>query len=65
VATAQRGRWDHRRRLELALSLLAQPASAQLDALVTDECAFEALPDVQARLATAPGETLTQRVRYG
>lgn len=65
VATAQRGRWDHRRRLELALSLLAQPAAAELDILVTDECAFEALPDAQARLAAAPGETLTQRVRYG
>lgn len=64
VAAAQRPRWDHRRRLALALSLLAQPQAAVLDALITDEAPFDALAAVQARLASAPGDTLTQRIRY-
>jgi len=64
VAAAQRPRWDHRRRLALALSLLAEPQAAALDTLITDEAPFEALASVQARLASAPGDTLTQRIRY-
>jgi threonine dehydrogenase-like Zn-dependent dehydrogenase len=62
VATAQRARWDARRRMALALSLLSDPT---LDRLVTGEDAFEDLPAVQARLARAPGDTLTHRIRYG
>lgn len=65
VAVAQRPRWDHRRRLALALSLLAEPAAAALDALITDEAGFEELPAVQVRLAAQPGGALTQRIRYG
>lgn len=61
VATAQRPRWDHRRRMALALSLLSDPA---LDVLITGEDAFEDLPAVQARLATAPGGTISHRIRY-
>jgi threonine dehydrogenase-like Zn-dependent dehydrogenase len=61
VAPAQRGRVDARGRLQLALSLLADPA---LDALVTGESAFEDLPAVMASLASAPGDTLCHRVRY-
>jgi len=61
VATAQRARWDHRRRLGLALSLLTDPA---LDRLITGEDAFADLPEVQARLARDPGDTLMHRIRY-
>jgi threonine dehydrogenase-like Zn-dependent dehydrogenase len=62
VAAAQRARWTHARRLELALDLLADPA---LDALVTSEDRFEDLPRVMARLAEAPGDTLCHRILYG
>ena len=61
IATAQRARWDHRRRLGLALSLLADPA---LDLLITGEDAFDDLPEVQAHLAQDPGDTLMHRIRY-
>ncbi len=64
VATAQRARWDHRRRLRLALRLLAEPEAAALDVLISGEEPFECLPQVQARLAADPGDTLTQRIRY-
>jgi hypothetical protein len=64
VATAQRPRWDHGRRFALALRLLAEPAAEVLDALITGEDAFDALPAVQARLAREPGDTLTHRIRY-
>ena len=61
VPPAQRGRWSHGRRMQLALSLLQEPA---LDALITGESDFDALPEVMAWLATAPGETLCHRIRY-
>ena len=61
VAASQRARWDHRRRMELALSMLTEPT---LDALITGESDFEALPDVMARLANGAGETLCHRIRY-
>ena len=65
VATAQRGRWSHRRRLGLALALLADPV---LDRLVTHSVPFEQLPRVLARLAGTAGEaaadTLCQRIDY-
>jgi hypothetical protein len=61
VATSQRARWDTRRRMQLALSMLTDPA---LDVLITGESAFEALPDVMAQLAAAPGNTLCHRIRY-
>jgi len=61
VAASQRGRWDTRRRMALALSLLADPA---LDALVTGESAFDELPAVVARLASAPNDELCHRIRY-
>src|SRR5690606_21815956 len=62
VATAQRPRWDHRRRFELALSLLKDPA---LDALITDASPFAELPAVLACLAAreAP-HTLCHRIDY-
>jgi NADPH:quinone reductase-like Zn-dependent oxidoreductase len=61
VAPSQRARWGARRRMQLALSLLADPA---LDALITGESPFEMLPQVMAQLAAAPGETLCHRIRY-
>jgi threonine dehydrogenase-like Zn-dependent dehydrogenase len=61
VATAQRARWDYRRRLGLALSLLEDPV---LDLLISGEDVFDDLPDVQVRLASDPGDTLMHRIRY-
>ncbi|WP_295584693.1 zinc-binding alcohol dehydrogenase [uncultured Lamprocystis sp.] len=61
IAAAQRARWDHRRRLALALSLLDDPV---LDRLITGEDPFTDLPAVQARLALGPGDTLMHRIRY-
>ncbi len=61
VAAPQRARWDHGRRMQLALSLLADPA---LDVLITGESAFEDLPATMARLAAAPGDTICHRIRY-
>lgn len=61
VAPSQRPRWDNRRRMQLALTLLGDPA---LDVLITGESEFEALPDVMARLARSPGDTLCHRIRY-
>jgi threonine dehydrogenase-like Zn-dependent dehydrogenase len=61
VAAPQRPRWDTRRRMGLALSLLADPV---LDALITGESDFDELPRVMAQLASAPGDTLCHRIRY-
>jgi hypothetical protein len=47
--------------MALALSLLDDPV---LDRLITGEDPFEHLPEVQARLAEAPGDTLMHRIRY-
>ena len=35
-----------------------------LDGLITGEDAFNQLPQVQARLARDPGDTLMHRIRY-
>jgi hypothetical protein len=61
VATSQRARWDARRRMQLALRLLAD---ASLDALITSESPFETLPEVMQTLASSPGDALCHRVRY-
>ncbi len=62
VATEQRSRWSHRRRMALALSLLADP---RLDALITDASPFADLPAVLANLARgAAGHTLCHRIDY-
>jgi hypothetical protein len=61
VAGSQRARWDTRRRMQLALALLADPA---LDVLITGESDFEVLPQVMAEIAAHPGDTLCHRVRY-
>ncbi len=62
VANAQRTRWDHRRRLALALSLLVD---ARLDVLVNASTPFAQLPTMLSRLAAAgPDATLCCRVDY-
>ena len=61
VASAQRARWDHARRMSLALSLLRHPL---LDALITGESLFETLPEVMPGLVHSPGDTLCHRIRY-
>lgn len=62
VATSQRVRWSHRRRFELALSLLAAPA---LDALITHTSPFTQLSEVLARLSASPLDaTLCHRIDY-
>jgi threonine dehydrogenase-like Zn-dependent dehydrogenase len=61
VAPAQRARWTTRRRMQLALSLLAD---ASLDVLVTGESSFGELPDVMARVAAGAGDVLCHRIRY-
>ena len=61
VASAQRARWDHARRMNLALSLLRNPL---LDALITGESLFETLPEVMPGLVHSPGDTLCHRIRY-
>jgi 2-desacetyl-2-hydroxyethyl bacteriochlorophyllide A dehydrogenase len=61
VASSQRARWDNRRRMGLVLTLLRDSA---LDALITGESDFEALPEVMSTLARAPGDTLCHRIRY-
>jgi threonine dehydrogenase-like Zn-dependent dehydrogenase len=62
VATAQRARWSHRRRLTLALDLLADPV---FDRLITGESRFDDLPQTMARLAGAPAGALCHVARYG
>jgi hypothetical protein len=61
VAASQRSRWDTRRRIRLALDLLAD---GMLDELITAESAFEELPETMARLVNGAGSTLCHRIRY-
>ncbi|MFO1351953.1 MAG: zinc-binding alcohol dehydrogenase [Gammaproteobacteria bacterium] len=61
VATAQRARWTHRRRLATALELLQDAA---FDALISGESVFADLPQTMARLAAQPGGALCHRIVY-
>jgi threonine dehydrogenase-like Zn-dependent dehydrogenase len=61
IAPGQRPRWDTRRRMAQALTLLAD---ATLDVLITGESRFDELPDVMLRLAEAPGDVLCHRIKY-
>lgn len=58
---ARRPRWDHRRRLALALRLLADP---RLDALISGQSRFDELPQLMPRLAEGRGEVLCHRIVY-
>jgi NADPH:quinone reductase-like Zn-dependent oxidoreductase len=62
VSPARRGSRTYADRLALALELLADPA---FDALITGECALDALPDVLPRLACGELPALCHLVRYG
>jgi NADPH:quinone reductase-like Zn-dependent oxidoreductase len=61
VAASQRARWDSRRRMQLALASLTDPA---LDALITGESGFESLPTLMGELADGSRDALCHRVRY-
>jgi NADPH:quinone reductase-like Zn-dependent oxidoreductase len=62
VPPARRVRWTHRRRLEKALSLLADD---RLESLVTEEIAFADLPAELPRLMAPGAPGLATAVRYG
>ena len=66
VAASQRARWSRRRRLALALALLADPV---FDIFLTGEGGFEDLPAIMSRLAAPAsaeqGGALCHLVRYG
>ncbi|WP_376696813.1 zinc-dependent alcohol dehydrogenase [Wenzhouxiangella sp. EGI_FJ10305] len=55
-------RWTHRRRLELALQLLADAA---LDHLIAGSSPFEALPEDMPGLLDDANDVLCHRVEYG
>lgn len=61
VAASQRSRWDTRRRMTLALTLLAHD---ELDVLITGESAFDDLPSTMATLSSSAGDTICHRIRY-
>jgi 2-desacetyl-2-hydroxyethyl bacteriochlorophyllide A dehydrogenase len=60
VSPGARARFTHRKRLELALTLLSDPS---LDALIAGDSHFGDLPQTMATLAAAPG-ALCHRVKY-
>jgi len=61
VAARRRARWSHRRRLEAALALLADP---RLDTLLTAEIAFEDAPRLLPQLLGAGTKGLAPVIRY-
>jgi threonine dehydrogenase-like Zn-dependent dehydrogenase len=61
VSPARRPRWSHRRRLEAALALLADPA---LDALLAPAVAFDDLPAELPRILKGGSGVLCQIVNY-
>lgn len=61
IANSQRSRWDYKRRLALALSLLDDPL---LDCLISDESDFKDLPSTLSALALGNSGALCHRIRY-
>jgi hypothetical protein len=61
VAARRRARWSHRRRLEAALALLADP---RLDTLLSAEIAFEDAPRLLPQLLGAGAKGLAPVIRY-
>ena len=61
IPPAHRSRWTHRRRLELAVSLLRDPL---LDCFLSAESAFSQLPQTMEQLAQRPGGTLCHSIVY-
>lgn len=61
VSAGRRPRWDHRRRLDAALRLLAEPA---LDGLLGEEIAFEDAPRELPRILAPGAQGLAPVIRY-
>ncbi len=61
VAPSRRPRWSHRRRIEAALALLADPS---LDPLVAEEIAFDDAPHQLPALLNGPAACLAPVLRY-
>jgi threonine dehydrogenase-like Zn-dependent dehydrogenase len=61
VSPGRRPRWDHRRRMEAAMRLLAVPA---LDQLVAEEIAFEDAPRELPRIFAPGARGLAPVIRY-
>jgi threonine dehydrogenase-like Zn-dependent dehydrogenase len=61
IATPQRARWDRRRRLALAVDLLAD---ARFDVLLAPPVPFASLPTIMRELAAGPSEVMCQVIRY-
>ena len=61
VAASQRARWSYRRRMQLALRLLADP---MYDALVSEPVRFDDLPGALPELLGRPTSTVTQLIEY-
>jgi hypothetical protein len=61
VATPMRNRVSHRERLETAISLLDDP---RLDSLITEEVAFDDLPDDLPRLLAPNAPGIATAIRY-
>lgn len=61
IATAQRARWDYRRRMATAISLLGDPT---LDFLISGESPFAELPRMMAELNCNPRGVLCHRLTY-
>lgn len=61
IAPGQRPRWDTRRRMAQALSLLSD---ATLDVLITGESRFDDLPQVMVEVTGSPGDVLCHRIKY-
>lgn len=61
IAASHRARWDYRRRMQFAVSLLRNPV---LDVLISGESAFDDLPAVMSELASGRRDALCHRIRY-
>lgn len=61
IASAQRGRWDYRRRMAMVMDLLDDPT---LDALISGESPFDDLPQVMAALHRLQSGILCHRIVY-
>lgn len=61
IAGTQRARWSYQRRLQLALSRLADPA---VDCLISGESRFADLPDTLKTLSSPGNTSLCHRISY-
>lgn len=61
IATAQRARWDYRRRMQTALALLTDD---RFDRLLDAYSSFDDLPQTMARLTCSPDGALCHVIRY-